>query len=65
MIKWAFNDLDLVSIHASVISLNVGSIRVLSKTGFSHVGKYCRARFESGQHYDELLFELVRKGVMT
>lgn len=63
MIKWAFNDLDLVSIHASVISSNVGSIRVLKKSGFIQVGKYQKARFESGQHYDEILFELLRKGM--
>lgn len=62
MTKWAFDDLDLVSIHASVISSNVGSIRVLKKSGFSQVGKYQKARFESGQHYDEILFELLRKG---
>ena len=64
MIKWAFNDLDLVCIHASVISLNNGSIRVLEKSGFSHVGKYQKARFESGKRYDELLFELVKEMIM-
>lgn len=62
MINWAFYDLDLVSVHASVISSNVGSIRVLEKSGFNQIGKYQKARFESGQHYDEILFELLRKG---
>lgn len=63
MINWAFDDLDLVSIHASAISSNAGSVRVLEKSGFSQVGKYQKARFESGQHYDEILFELLRKGM--
>ena len=35
MIKWAFNDLDLMSVHASVVSSNISSIRVLQKSGFS------------------------------
>ena len=61
MTKWAFNDLDLVSVHASVASSNAGSIRVLEKSGFIQIGKYTKARFESGQHFDELLFELVEK----
>lgn len=62
MTNWAFDDLDLVSVHASVISSNVGSIRVLEKSGFNRIGKYQKARFESGQHYDEILFELLREG---
>lgn len=60
IIQWAFDDLDLVAIHASTISSNTGSIRVLQKSGFVQVGKYNKARFESGQRYDELLFEFVR-----
>jgi len=64
MIRWAFNDLDLVSIHASVVSSNAGSVRVLEKSGFIQIGKYSKARFELGQHHDELLFELVREGIM-
>lgn len=63
IVRWAFDDLDLISIHASVISSNVGSIRVLEKSGFIQVGKYQKARFESVQHYDEILFELLRKGM--
>lgn len=63
MIKWAFDDLDLISIHASVVSSNIGSIRVLQKSGFIQAGKYQKARFESGQHYDEILFEFLREGM--
>ena len=52
-------ELGLVSITAWVVAPNLGSVRVLEKSGFSQVGRLTRSTCVDGVRYDELLFENV------
>lgn len=60
-LKWGFEESDLEVVTASVIDSNPESKKLLVKTGFSFVGKYSKVRFENGNRYDELLFEISKK----
>jgi RimJ/RimL family protein N-acetyltransferase len=58
--EWAFRELGLVRLHASVFARNPASARVLAKAGYEYEGRmracYCR----DGEFIDGLLYAQVR-----
>ncbi len=59
-LNWAFKESNLESVHASVSGINKESSRLLKKIGFKFIGEHLNARFENGQRYNELLFEMLK-----
>ena len=61
MCEYAFRDLDLMRLHASVFAPNLGSARVLEKAGFQCEGRRRDAVLKHGELMDELVFARLRK----
>jgi ribosomal-protein-alanine N-acetyltransferase len=53
---FAFESLKLHKIHASVVSANIGSARILEKNGYELEGRLKDHFFIDGNYHDDLLF---------
>jgi ribosomal-protein-alanine N-acetyltransferase len=60
MSEWAFESYKLTRVYAFVFSHNVGSIRVLEKSGFEREGLLRRSAIKNGVVIDQFLFAKVR-----
>ena len=52
VIDFGFNELGLVRIQARCFTENIGSFRVMEKTGMTHEGTLRKAMFAKGRHRD-------------
>lgn len=57
--NYAFERLDLARIYAKVFSTNIGSIRVLEKSGFKREGHFHKGIYKEGKFIDQLLYAKV------
>lgn len=57
--RWAFENLDLVRLHAAVFTWNPASARVLEKAGFSRESTARCAAFKDGEIVDEWIYVLL------
>jgi len=55
-----FTNTDLIRLFVSVVSLNIGSIRVLEKNGFSLEGILKKASYKHGEYFDEHLLSKIK-----
>ncbi len=56
---YALSQLGLVRIYAKVFSTNIGSIRVLEKSGFEQEGYFRKGVYKEGQFIDQALYAKV------
>lgn len=56
MNQFSFENLQLHKLHARVVDANIGSIRVLEKSGYMLEGRLKDYLFIDGVYYDSLLF---------
>ena len=61
MTGYAFENLDLVRLYATVFEWNPASARVLEKAGFTLEARLKKSVIKDGQVIDEFLYALVRK----
>lgn len=61
-LEWAFDYLDLFSVHAALSAANKPSIGMLIKCGFKECGRYALSRYEPGGRADEIHMEILRSG---
>ena len=60
MIKYGFDTFDINRIFASTFHTNIGSQRVLEKTGFTLEGKFIQAVYKNGEYLDEWVYAVRR-----
>ncbi|MBN1793544.1 MAG: GNAT family N-acetyltransferase [Candidatus Omnitrophica bacterium] len=60
-VDFSFNTLNLHKLTASVLSINIGSVRVFQKCGFSIEGKREKQYFYDGDYQDSILFGIIKK----
>jgi ribosomal-protein-alanine N-acetyltransferase len=53
---YGFNQLDFIRIHTGVFEYNIGSMRVLTKNGYSKDGIFKKSILKNGQIFDEHRF---------
>jgi RimJ/RimL family protein N-acetyltransferase len=56
MMEYGFENFDIHRLEASVFEFNIGSKRVLEKSGFQFEGRKKQSVFKNGKFYDELFF---------
>ncbi len=61
LVRYAFDELQLVRLHAGVFVWNPASARVLEKAGFEREGRYRRWAFKDGEYVDAWAYALVRE----
>ena len=59
LMNFAFNELKLHRLYANTFIDNIGSQRVLEKSGFTREGRRKSAVKKDGKYYDDFLFGLV------
>ncbi|MGO4682123.1 GNAT family N-acetyltransferase [Hyphomicrobium sp. 2TAF46] len=59
-IDWAFQSLDLFTLHLSVTAANQSAIELYRGCGFRECGRYQLSRFSRDGRSDEVLMELMR-----
>ncbi|HWP68640.1 MAG TPA: GNAT family protein [Rectinemataceae bacterium] len=59
LLKHAFIDLNMESVHLGVYEYNTSAIRVYEKAGFKFVGKRRHARIIGNKFYDEVVMDIV------
>lgn len=59
--RFAFEQLNLNSVHAGVYENNIASYKAFIKAGYSLVGKFTKKRFFEGKYIDEYIFEKVKE----
>ncbi len=60
IVKYGFDNLDIVRIFARIYGTNIPSQKVVEKCGFKLEGKYDKTIFKNGEFLDELIYA-VRK----
>ena len=60
-VRFGFESFDLVRIYAEVKERNLGSVRVLEKSGFTFEGRLRQAAFKHGEVMDMLMYSLLRE----
>ncbi|WP_019242371.1 MULTISPECIES: GNAT family N-acetyltransferase [Bacillus] len=65
VIKFGFNNMDLVRIQARCFVENIGSQRVLEKNGFTYEGTMRKAIFVKGRHQDIKLYSILKEELTT
>jgi len=60
VLEWAFQYLDLFSLHASLAASNTPSIELHLKCGFKQCGRYTLSRYEPSGRTDEIHMEILR-----
>ena len=53
---YGFNQLDFIRIHTGVFEYNIGSMKVLTKNGYSKDGVFKKSILKNGQIFDEHRF---------
>ncbi|WP_350472287.1 MULTISPECIES: GNAT family N-acetyltransferase [Parabacteroides] len=61
LIKFAFEELDLLRIYAKIYEYNIGSMKVLEKTGFEKEAIIKSSVIKEGQIVDEHLYSIRKK----
>ena len=61
LIKFAFEELDLLRIYAKIYEYNIGSMKVLGKTGFEKEAIIKSSVIKEGQIVDEHLYSIRKK----
>lgn len=59
--KFAFEELDLLRIYAKIYEYNIGSMKVLEKTGFEKEAIIKSSVIKEGQIVDEHLYSIRKK----
>ena len=59
--RYAFADLDLVRLYATVMEWNPASARALEKAGFQYEGLMRKSAIKDGQIIDQWLYAIVRE----
>ena len=59
--EYAFTELGLVRLYATVMEWNPSSARALGKAGYEYEGLLRRSAFKDGQIVDQFLYALVRE----
>ena len=57
---YGFNQLDFIRIHTGVFEYNIGSMKVLSKNGYSKDGIFKKSILKNGQIFDEHRFSKIK-----
>ena len=60
IIRYAFEQLDLVRLRAATLEYNQGALRILEKCGFALEGRERQAVICNGKRWDRLLYGLLR-----
>lgn len=60
MVEYGFKTWDITRIFARPFGTNIGSIKVLEKTGFVLEGRFEKTIFKQGEYLDELVYALRR-----
>lgn len=60
-IEYAFFHMDIVRLYANVFEGNIGSVKVLEKTGFVQEAVLKDAVYKDGAYLDQLIFTIVRR----
>jgi len=63
IIRFGFNEMDLVRIQAKCFVENIGSSRVMEKSGMQFEGVIRKGMFVKGQHQDLKLYSIIREEV--
>ncbi|PJE80440.1 putative ribosomal N-acetyltransferase YdaF [invertebrate metagenome] len=58
--EYAFREFGLMRLYAEVVEHNVGSCRVLEKSGFVLEGRCRKHIYKEDEHFDQLVFGLVK-----
>ena len=58
--EWAFNEIHLVRLHASVYARNPASARILEKAGYDFEGRMRARYFRDGEYIDGLLYAKIQ-----
>jgi RimJ/RimL family protein N-acetyltransferase len=61
MLDWAFNSLDLFTVHLSMTESNAAAVALYEQCGFRACGRYRLSRFEPAGRFDEIHMELLRE----
>lgn len=61
--EWAFENLEVHRIYASIFDGNDASVRVLEKAGFQREGRQRAAVFKNGRILDQLLYAKIKDGI--
>lgn len=59
IIRYGFEELNLIRIYAKVFSTNAGSIKVLEKCGFVQEGYFKKAIIKEGKILDQVLYAIL------
>lgn len=59
--EYAFTELDLVRLYATVMEWNPASARVLEKAGYQYEGRLRKSAIKDGQVIDQFLYAMVRE----
>ena len=59
--EYAFNELDLVRLYATVMEWNPASARVLEKAGYAYEGLLRKSAIKDGRIIDQWLYAIVRE----
>jgi RimJ/RimL family protein N-acetyltransferase len=60
-LKWAFEFLDLFTVHLSLAASNGPALSLYTKCGFRECGRYAKSRYEPGGRFDEIHMELLQQ----
>jgi RimJ/RimL family protein N-acetyltransferase len=60
VLRYAFDELNLLRVGLDVISNNVAAVRAYEKVGFVHEGAMRRAVLRDGRHHDRLVMGILR-----
>jgi RimJ/RimL family protein N-acetyltransferase len=61
MVKYGFENLDIVRIHTGIFEYNIASQRVLEKCGFKKEAIFEKAVFKNNQLWNEVRYALLKK----
>ena len=63
LLQYAFNELRLHRVYATIFSYNKKSITLFEKNGFTFEGDHKDARFWNGKYYDEKMYSVINNDV--
>ncbi|MDQ6420594.1 GNAT family protein [Paenibacillus sp. LHD-117] len=63
IIDFGFRDMQLVRLEARCLLPNIGSAKVMEKTGMAFEGTLCKNVFTKGMHHDLKLFAIINDNI--
>ena len=60
-VRYAFDKLNMHSIHLNVFDFNVGAIKSYKKVGFREAGRLREEHFHDGKYCDKLIMDILRE----